>query len=241
MKQGTRIHPTALVSDEAMLADNVEVGPYAIVHAGVRLARGVRIDAYAVIGGDPQDLAFEGGATGLEIGPDTVVREGAILHRATTADSPTRIGARCLIMGQTHIGHDCQVGDHVTIAQQAGLAGHVVVEEHAVIGGMAGVHQHVRIGRHAMVGGMAKVTRDVLPFFAVDGHPATHRSLNAVGLRRAGIPPAEYRALREAFQQLRNGGEPNEETGMVGHLVKFLGAHSKRGITPFRRSPAGGA
>ena len=219
-----------------MLADDVEVGAYAIVHAGVRLARGVRIDAFAVIGGDPQDLAFEGGATGLEIGPDTVVREGAILHRATTAVRPTRIGARCLIMGQTHIGHDCQVGDHVTVAQQAGLAGHVVVEDHAVIGGMAGVHQHVRIGRHAMVGGMAKVTRDVLPFCAVDGHPATHRTLNTVGLRRAGIQPAEYCALREAFQRLRQGGELDGEGGTVGQLVKFLAAHSKRGITPFRRA-----
>src|SRR4051812_13510417 len=106
----THVHPSAVVAPEAELADDVVIGPYAVVHGCVRLAAGVRVDSHAVLGGDPQDLAFTGGPTSVEIGPDTVIREAAIVHRST-GSAPTRIGAGCVIMGQTHVGHDCQLGD----------------------------------------------------------------------------------------------------------------------------------
>ncbi|ALG09596.1 acyl-ACP--UDP-N-acetylglucosamine O-acyltransferase [Kibdelosporangium phytohabitans] len=229
------VHPTAVVADDVELADDVRIGPYAVIHDGVRLAPGVRIDAHAVIGGEPQDLSFAGGRTCLEIGRGTAVREGAVIHRSTTPDRPTRIGASCLIMGQSHIGHDCWVGDGVVVCQQSALAGHVTVGDHAVIGGMTGVHQHVRVGSRAMVAAMAKVNRDVLPFSAVDGNPATHRALNAVGLRRAGIRGDEYAALRAAFHRLREGQDPGDSTELVGVLKDFLAARSTRGISPFHR------
>src|SRR3954447_7333104 len=90
-----RIHPTAVVSRDAVVADDVVIGPYAVVHPHVRLAAGVRVDAHAVLGGDPQDLSFPGGVTWLEVGPGTVIREAVIVHRATRPDVPTRIGAAC--------------------------------------------------------------------------------------------------------------------------------------------------
>lgn len=233
-----RVHSTAVVSSAAEVADDVEIGPYAVVHAGVRLAPGVRIDAHAVIGGEPQDLSFTGGVTYLEVGRDTAIREGAVIHRATTSARPTRIGAKCLIMGQTHIGHDCWIGDGVVVSQQAGIAGHVTIGDGAVIGGMCGVHQHVRIGTQAMVAAMAKVNRDVLPFCAVDGNPATHRALNVVGLRRAGVANADYRALRSAFQRLRAGQELDDVGGLVDQLAQFLAEKSLRGIASFQREVA---
>jgi UDP-N-acetylglucosamine acyltransferase len=229
------LHPTAVVSSDAVIADDVVIGPYAVVHAHVRLARGVRVDAHAVLGGDPQDLSFAGGVTWLEVGPDTVIREAVIVHRATAPDTPTRIGAACLIMGQVHVGHDAQVGDRVVVAQHTVLAGHVSVGPDAVIGGMSAVHQHVRIGRRAMVGGFAKVTRDVLPFCAVDGNPATHRALNAVGLRRAGVSAEDRRVLRQAYNRLRDGRPVDDRAGLAGQLAEFLGMPSRRGISAFNR------
>jgi UDP-N-acetylglucosamine acyltransferase len=231
----SHVHPTAVVSQAAEIADDVVIGPYAVVHAYVRLAGGVRVDAHAVIGGDPQDLSFSGGVTWLEVGAGTVVREAAIVHRATTPDVPTRIGARCLIMGQVHISHDSQIGDDVVVSQRATLAGHVAVGSGAVIGGMAGVHQHVRIGRRAMVGAMAKVTRDVLPFCAVDGNPATHRALNIVGLRRAGFSVEECRVLRQVFNRLRSGQPLDDRAGLPGAVAEFLDLPSRRGISAFNR------
>jgi UDP-N-acetylglucosamine acyltransferase len=231
----SHVHPTAVVSSAAVVAADVIIGPYAVVHPYVRLAPGVRVDAHAVLGGDPQDLSFSGGVTWLEIGRDTVLREGAIVHRATSPDVPTRIGASCLIMGQVHVSHDAQVGDRVVVAQRTALAGHVTVEPDAVIGGMTAVHQHVRIGRRAMVGALAKVTRDVLPFCAVDGNPATHRALNVVGLRRAGYSAADCRALRLAYNRLRAGLPIDDRAGLVGQLAEFLDLPSRRGISPFSR------
>jgi UDP-N-acetylglucosamine acyltransferase len=231
----SHIHPTAVVSGDAVVADDVIIGPYAVVHPYVRLASGVRVDAHAVLGGDPQDLSFSGGVTWLEIGPGTVLREGAIVHRSTSPDVPTRIGASCLVMGQVHISHDAQVGDRVVVAQQTALAGHVTVGSDAVIGGMTAVHQHVRIGRRAMVGALAKVTRDVLPFCAVDGNPATHRALNVVGLRRAGFSVRDCRALRAAYNRLRSGLSLDDRAGLVGQLAEFLEVPSRRGISAFSR------
>jgi UDP-N-acetylglucosamine acyltransferase len=228
------VHPSAVVAPEAELADDVVIGPYAVVHGCVRLAAGVRVDAHAVLGGDPQDLAFAGGPTTLEVGPDTVIREAAIVHRSTGV-TPTRIGAGCLIMGQVHVAHDCQLGDGVVVSQAATLGGHVSVGDGAVVGGMCAVQQHVRIGRQAMVGSLSKVTRDVLPFCGVDGNPATHRALNVVGLRRSGMPPADYRALRRVFDLLRDGHELDSwPDGPVAQLVEFLAGPSRRGISPFR-------
>lgn len=238
MGASIQIHPTSVVSGDAELAAGVQIGPYAVVHAGVRLGAGVRIDAHAVIGGDPQDLSFRGGPTGLEVGRGTVIREAAIVHRATTAARPTYIGADCLIMGQTHVGHDCHIDDGAVISQGTVLGGHVSVGAGAVIGGLCGIHQHVRIGQRAMVGAHAKVSRDVLPFCAVDGNPATHRALNVVGLRRAGIPPAEYRALREALNRLRTGSGLDAADGIVGQLSSFAAAQSRRGISAFARDGA---
>jgi UDP-N-acetylglucosamine acyltransferase len=231
----SRIHPTAVVSGDAVVADDVVIGPYAVVHPYVRLAPGVRVDAHAVLGGDPQVLSFAGGVTWLEVGRGTVIREAAIVHRATRPDVPTRIGASCLIMGQVHISHDSQVGDRVVVVQRTALAGHVTVGSDAMIGGMTAVHQHVRIGSRAMVGAMAKVTRDVLPFCAVDGNPATHRALNVVGLRRAGISVEDCRVLRQAYNRLRSGSSLNDRAGLVGQLAEFLEAPSRRGISGFTR------
>jgi UDP-N-acetylglucosamine acyltransferase len=229
-----QVHPSAVVAPEAEVADDVVIGPYAVVHGCVRLAAGVRVDAHAVLGGDPQDPTFAGGATGVEIGPDTVIREAAIVHRSTTA-TPTRIGAGCLIMGQVHVAHDCQLGDGVTVSQAVSLGGHVAVGDEAAVGAMCAVQQHVRIGRQAVVGAMSKVTRDVLPFCGVDGNPATHRALNVVGLKRSGMPPEDYFALRRVFDLLRDGHELESWTnGPVGQLVEFLAGPSRRGISPFR-------
>jgi len=229
------VHPTAVVHEDAVIADDVVIGPYAVVHPYVRLASGVRVDAHAILGGDPQDLSFAGGVTWLEVGRDTVIREAAIIHRATSPDLPTRIGTSCLIMGQVHISHDSQVGDRVVVTQRTALAGHVTVGSDTMIGGMTAIHQHVRIGRRAMIGALAKVTHDVLPFCAVDGNPATHRALNVVGLRRGGFSAEDCRVLRRAYNRLKSGASLDDDTGLVGQLAEFLDAPSRRGISAFNR------
>lgn len=249
------IHPTAVVSPKAHLAPDVKIGPYAVVegpceigpgvelgphvviHPYVRLLAGVKVGPHSVLGGIPQDLSFKGQETGLEVGENTVLREGVILHRSTKEEAPTRIGAGCYLMGYVHVGHDSQVGDGVILTQSVAVAGHVEIGPCAVVGGLAGIHQFVRIGTRAMIGGLSKVTRDVLPFTLADGSPALHYRLNTVGLRRAGINGERYRALEQAFRAVREGRplEGLSDTEEVQTLKAFLAGPSRRSLSGFVR------
>ncbi|GIW37371.1 MAG: acyl-[acyl-carrier-protein]--UDP-N-acetylglucosamine O-acyltransferase [Meiothermus sp.] len=249
------IHPTAVVSPRALLASDVKVGPYAVIegpceigpgveigahaviHPFVRLAVGVKVGPHAVLGGEPQDLSFRGQETWLEVGANTVLREGVILHRSTREEQPTRVGSDCYLMGHVHVGHDAQVGNGVILTQSVAVAGHVEIGDYAVVGGLAGIHQFVRIGTRAMVGALSKPTRDVLPFSLAEGSPALHYRLNTVGLRRAGVSGDRYRALEQAFRAVREGRPLDNlpDTEEVRTLKAFLAAPSRRNLSGFVR------
>lgn len=255
------IHPTALVSEGARLGAGVVVGPYAVVepdtvvgdaceiraHAVVKrfttLGVGNVVHEGAVLGGEPQDLAFEGGPSALQIGDGNAIREGVTIHRAARPDGQTLVGSGCFIMAYAHIAHDCRLGDQVILANNVALAGHVEIGDRAFLSGGVVVHQFSRIGRLAMIGGNSKVVQDCLPFVITDGAPARARGLNVVGLRRAGIAASRIRALKEAYRLLLRSTLPLEaglsrmiELGdpLVDELVAFARA-SKRGIARARR------
>jgi UDP-N-acetylglucosamine acyltransferase len=253
------IHPTAIVSSGAELGANVHVGPYAIVgpqvviaddaevasHALleglVMLGPRVRVGHGAVIGAEPQDLKFKRETpTGVRIGAGTVIREYVTIHRATQPEGWTEIGDECLLMATCHVAHDCRLGDGVIVINFAGLTGHCEVGDRATVGGYAGIVPFTRIGTFAYIGGCAKVNQDVPPFMLADGNLATVRGVNVVGLRRAGVGPAERRALRGAYRLLyRSGLTPPaaverirhevDLTAQVKELVAFVES-AKRGI-----------
>ena len=197
------IHATAVVSPQAHIGKNVQIGPYAVIEDHVSIGDGTIIGAHAVIhewttigenchifqcasvGEVPQDLKFKGEKSTTVIGDRTSIREFATIHRATGEGEETRIGNDCLLMAYTHVAHNCVVGNNVIMSNAAMIAGHVVVEDRVVIGGMTGVHQFVKIGRNAMVGGASKLVQDVVPYTIVDGRPAKAVGLNTVGISRA--------------------------------------------------------
>ena len=247
------IHPTAVVSEDAMLSDGVRVGPFAVVegqvevgagtiigphavvHTMVRLGARNRLHPHVTIGGVPQDVSFGDEETWLEIGDENLIREAVTIHRATRTDRPTRVGNGCFLMVNAHIAHDCQLGDGVVLTNDVNLGGHVEVGDGAILGGAAGVHQFVRIGSLAIVGGLAGVHKDILPFSLANGNPARHYRLNAVGLRRAGITGTRYRMIEEAFRRTRSGRdlEGLPDTPEVAHLRAWLATKSKRRLTGF--------
>jgi UDP-N-acetylglucosamine acyltransferase len=215
------LHPTAVVAADAKLGANVRIGPFAVIEADVvlgddceiaahavikrhtRIGARTRIAEHAVIGGDPQDFKFKPDILSYtEIGEDNYFREGVTIHRGSRPDSVTRIGKGCFLMAYSHIAHDCIVGNHVVMANTAGIAGEVVVADKAFISAAVTVHQFCRIGRNAMVGLSAKVVQDALPFCITDGNPGRARGLNLVGLRRNGFGKDEIGALKDAYRLL---------------------------------------
>lgn len=215
------IHPTAIIDASAEIADTAAVGPYCVIGPDVRIGRGTilhnhviiqsltivgednRVYPYAVLGADPQDRKFRGERAFCIIGDRNRIREHVTIHRGTAnGGGTTRIGSDNLIMVVAHIAHDCQISDHVTIANQVMLAGHVRVERGANIGGGAGVHHFATVGTCSFVGGLARITRDVPPFMIVEGNPAEVRAVNSIAMNRLGYEPQDIEAVKDAYRRL---------------------------------------
>ena len=254
----THAHRTALVDPDAQIAEDVTIGPYAIIGAAVVLGPGTRIAAHAVIegetrlgaacrvgygailGADPQDRKYAGEPTRLEIGSGTVIREYATLHRGTAASGVTRVGSDCFLMAYVHIAHDCHIGDDVTIANAVQLAGHVTIGNHVNIGGLTPVHQFVRVGDHAFVGGGSRVPQDIPPFTRAAGNPLRLVGINTVGLTRAGVGQETIDALQHAYRLLFNSRlrradameRLRREAVRVPEVARLLGfvGESERGV-----------
>jgi UDP-N-acetylglucosamine acyltransferase len=218
------IHPTAVVDPRAVIASGVQIGPYAVIGPEVELGEDTRIGPHVVIDGrvrmgrrnhifpgaciglEPQDLKYSGAPTEVVLGDDNTIRECVTINRATHEGEQTRIGSGNLLMAYSHLGHNCDLGDRIVIANGVAVAGHVVIGDRAVIGGVLGIHQFVQIGTLAMVGGMSRIDRDVPPFLMVEGHPGRLRGLNRIGLRRSGLAErdggAQLRQLQEIWSLL---------------------------------------
>ena len=212
----TLIHPTAVIHPNAQINPTVEVGPYAVIGDQVKIGaqttigphvviegpteigKNNRIFPSAVIGLEPQDLKYKGVPSGLKIGDGNTIREFVTINRATEADELTEIGNNNLLMAYVHVAHNCVLEDHLVIANAVALAGHVHIESRAVIGGALGVHQFVHIGRNAMLGGMSRIDRDAPPFMMIEGNPSRVRSLNLLGLKRAGLTTEDIGYLKKA-------------------------------------------
>ena len=242
----TSVHPTAIVDPRAQLADGVVVGPYAVIGpdveigAGssigphvvldgrVRMGAGNRIYPHACIGLEPQDLKYNGAPTEVVMGDNNTIRECVTINRATAEGEQTSLGSGNLLMAYSHLGHNCELGDRIVIANGVAVAGHVVIGDRAVIGGMLGIHQFVHIGTLAMVGGMSRIDRDVPPFMTVEGHPGRVRGLNRIGLRRSGLAEldggAQLRQLQEVWTLLYRSGRVLADALVAARTLELLPA-----------------
>jgi UDP-N-acetylglucosamine acyltransferase len=214
-----RIHPSAIVGANVELAEGVRIGPFCILDGRIQIGPRTRLIGHvtilgetevgadnvihpnAVIGDEPQDIAYKGGPRRVRIGDRNIIREGVTIHRGSERGEITIIRDDNYFMQNAHAAHDCRVGNSTIIAGGALLAGWVRVDDNALVSGNCVVHQYVHIGRFAMMRGLSRTSRDIPPFCLMD---LTHtlRGINAVGLRRAGFSSASIRALRAAFVEL---------------------------------------
>jgi UDP-N-acetylglucosamine acyltransferase len=215
----TLIADTACVDPRAGIDDDVEIGPYCVIGPDVKIGRGTRllshvciyghttigannqISPFVVIGGEPQDISYQGTPTRVEIGDSNVLRENVTINRATEKeDGLTRLGSHNFLMAGSHVAHDCKLADRITIANGSMLGGHVHVESHASVSGGVAVHHYVTIGAYSFVGGQSRIYHDVPRFMLVDGNPSKVRCINIVGLKRNGISEEGIDSLHEAHR-----------------------------------------
>jgi UDP-N-acetylglucosamine acyltransferase len=251
-----RIHPTAIIDPDARLADDVTVGPYAVIEGPVTLGPGCRVGPHAhligpltlgrnnlvhtgvVLGDRPQHMKFTDAPTGVVIGDGNVFREHVTVHSGSLPEG-TRVGDNNFLMVNSHVAHDCLLGNDIILANGALLAGHCTVDDGAFLSGNCAVHQFLRVGRLSMLSGGATISKDLPPFVMAEGRNRLV-GVNVVGMKRAGLSPAQINAIREAYRilfmqakVLPVGLEQVErmlgETDVVAELVAFVRG-SKRGI-----------
>jgi UDP-N-acetylglucosamine acyltransferase len=196
------------IADDVVIGDNTIIGNCVDIQGGARIGENCQVSSCAVIAGAPQDLKYNGEYTTVEIGNNTIIREYVTINRGTASKGKTVIGNNTLIMANSHIGHDCAVGDHCIIGFNVGMAGEVVVHDWANISGLTGIHQFSRIGAHTMIGGLSKVAKDVPPYIIAAREPLCYEGINRIGLLRRGFDSAkidELKAIyRVIFQEKRN-------------------------------------
>ena len=254
------VHPSSIVSPEAVLGDGVVVGPFCVVEGNARIGARTVLRSHVVVGphtemGEdnevyphctigmgPQDLKFKGAPTRLVIGDRNVFREGCTLHRGKEGGGGlTTLGSDNFLMTAAHIAHDCHVGDHCIFANSATLAGHVDVGSWSNIGAFSAVHQFCRVGNHAFMGGFTVATLDVLPYMKTAGARDTKSyGVNTIGLRRKGFSAAAVEGLTKAHRILFHAGLLREEAlakveaelGGIAEVVELTTfiRSSKRGI-----------
>lgn len=254
------VHPSACVEPGAQLGVGVHIGPFCHVGPEVRLGEGVRLVShvsvagvtsigartrvfpFAAIGHEPQDLKYRGERVSLTIGEDCLIREGVTMNPGTAGGGlETVVGSRSVFLANSHVAHDCRVGDDVILSNNVMLAGHCQVGDFAILGGGAAAHQFVRIGAHAFIGGLAGVENDVIPFGIALGNRAALAGLNVVGLKRRGFSHEAIHALRRAYRELFNGKGALKERiddvavahagqAAVEQVVAFLRAGGERAV-----------
>ena len=246
------IHEQAIIEEGAIIGNNVTIGPWTyvskdvvigddchisanvVINGPTTIGKGNRIFQFASIGEDCQDLKYAGEPTELIIGDNNVFRESCTIHRGTIQDQGiTQIGNNNLFMAYTHVAHDCAVGNHVTMANGASLAGHVRLDDYAILGGFTLVHQFTKIGRLSFSAMGSAITQDVPPFVMVGGRPTRPHGINSVGMERSGCTPEVTQQIRRAYKILYKSNlkledaidEMEEIAGEcteLSHMVNFL-------------------
>ena len=259
--EAARIHPTAVISPGAELADDVLVGPYTIIEGKVRLGPGCVLRSHvhligpltmgrhnlvftgAVLGERPQHVKYNDEPTSTEIGDCNIFREHVTVHRGTTHSWRTHIGSHNFFMANSHVGHDCTIGNRCILTNGALVGGHCTLEDNVYMSGNSAVHQFVRIGRLALLSGCSATTKDIPPF-VIQQYIDTVVGINVIGMRRAGMSNNQINAVREAFRILFREGlalpaavaRLERELGTVDAVQEMIAFLSKcpKGINPMR-------
>lgn len=248
------IHPSAIIEDGARLGEDVTIGPYCVIGREVEIGGGsllhshvvvtgstsigprARIFPFASVGHQAQDLKYRGEPATLTIGADCIIREGVTLNPGTAGGgAATTIGDHCAFLANSHVGHDCHVGNHVILSNGALIAGHVTVGDHVIVGGGAAVIQFARVGAHAFIGGLSGVENDLIPYGMALGNRAHLAGLNVVGLKRRGFDREVVHALRRAYRLLF-APEGTLKERVEGVAAEFAGVPSVQEIVAFIRA-----
>lgn len=195
------IGPWSIIGPDVEIGKGTEIGPHVVINGCTKIGQNNRIFQFSSLGDEPQDVTYCNEKTFLEIGDNNTIREYCLISRGSTKDEGlTRIGSNNFFLAYSHVGHDCLVGNHVTLVSYAALSGHVIVNDYVNIGAYSAIHQHCHVGAYSFIGRASYITKDVLPYVMIAGQTVSACGLNSVGLKRAGFTSEELETLKRAYK-----------------------------------------
>ncbi len=198
---GVTVGPGTIIGADVEIGENTWVGPHVVIQGPTSIGKNNKIFQFASVGDEPQDLTYQGEPTRLEIGDNNIIREFCLISRGTVnGGGVTRIGDHCVFLAYSHVGHDCTLGNYVSMVSYSALSGHVTVDDYATIGAYSGVHQFCKVGAYAFITGATYIKKDVLPYVIISGQDTTVYGINIVGLKRRGFSSEAIDALRRAYK-----------------------------------------
>lgn len=198
---GVTIGPGTIISADVEIGEGTWIGPHVVIQGPTVIGKNNKIFQFASVGNDPQDITYQGEPTRLEIGDNNVIREFCMISRGTVkGGGVTRLGNHNFLMAYAHVGHDCMLGNYISLVSYCALSGHVVVDDYATIGAYSAIHQFCKVGAYAFITRAMYVTKDVLPYVMVAGQDASACGINTVGLKRRGISSSAVDILRRAYK-----------------------------------------
>lgn len=239
--EGVKIGPWSVIGPEVVIGKGTEIGPHVVISGYTTLGQNNRVFQFVSLGDEPLDITYRNEETRLEIGDNNIIREYSSISRGSAKDKGvTSIGDNNYFLVYSHVGHDCVLGNHVTVVSHAALAGHVVVGDYASIGAYSAVHQFCQVGAYSFIARASLVTKDVLPYMMIVGQSASVCGLNSVGLKRNGFTSEDMDAVKRAYRSIFRKGltvkqalvelyEILPESDKIGLLIDSLKG-SSRGI-----------
>ncbi len=257
------IHPSAIISKNAVIHETTNIGPFCIIGDEVKIGKNNNLIShvsitgnssiennntfypFCSIGSNPQDLKYNNERSFLQIGSNNTFRENVTVNPGTSGGGlNTIIEDNCLLMVGSHVAHDCKIQSNVILANNATLAGHVEIHNNAILGGNSAIHQFVRVGKYAMIGGMSGVEKDIIPYGLYMGIRENLKSLNLIGLKRKGLKSNLINEIRDTINKIFDKNDTiennikkntivNSQILEIKEIIKFLKSNSKRGIVTF--------
>lgn len=195
------IGPGTIIGPDVEIGDDTWIGPHVVIQGPTTIGKNNKIFQFSSVGDEPQDVTYAGEPTRLEMGDNNIVREFVLISRGTVkGGGVTKIGHNNVFLAYSHVGHDCTLGNHISMVSYSALSGHVVVDDYATIGGYSAVHQYCRVGAYSFITQATYITKDVAPYVIISGQDTTVYGINIVGLKRRGFSTEAISALRRAYK-----------------------------------------
>lgn len=205
--ENVTIGPGTIIGADVTIGDDTWIGPHVVIQGPTTIGKNNQIFQFASVGDAPQDVTYSGEPTRLEMGDNNIVREFCLISRGTVKGGGiTQIGHHNLFLAYSHVGHDCHLGNYITMVSYSALSGHVTVEDYATIGGYSAVHQFCRVGAYSFITRATYVAKDVMPYVIISGQDVTVYGINIVGLKRRGFSSSAINTLRRAYKTVFRKG-----------------------------------